>query len=286
MTKIMITGIGGPAGRSLAQQLLKRHHTVIGADMRIVDFPGIQTYQVPAANDPTFVTELRKIATLEQVDLLIPTVTEELMVLAEAWNGQGPQVVLSSYAATQLANDKYLTSEQLRAWGVSIPRYALPSQVQSPDDVAAKIGWPCLSKPRVSRGGRGVVVHDETDWPAIAALNDSSILQEFASGTDYAPNVYLGRNSGEPVVVALEKTALTGGHVGNAVAVQRVDAPDVANLALAAVIALGLQGPLDVDIRRRADGTPVVLEVNARFGANSAHAPEILTALLTNYEVN
>ena len=50
--------------------------------------------------------------------------------------------------------------------------------------------------------------------------------------------------------------------------------------------AVRLQGPLDVDIRRRADGTPVVLEVNARFGANSAHAPEILTALLTNYEVN
>ena len=196
MAKIMVTGIGGPAGRSLTQQLLKRHHTVIGADMRMIDFPGAQTYQLPAANDPTFVCELRQIATTEQIDLLIPTVTEELIVLAQTWNGQGPQMVLSSYAATYLANDKYLTCEQLHAQGVAVPRYMLPSQVHSPDDVATSVGWPCLSKPRVSRGGRNVVVHHETDWPAIAALDDCSILQEFAAGTD---DSVAGNNDGDGV---------------------------------------------------------------------------------------
>jgi carbamoyl-phosphate synthase large subunit len=37
---------------------------------------------------------------------------------------------------------------------------------------------------------------------------------------------------------------------------------------------------LDIDIRRRRDGTPVVLEINARFGANIRHAPEVLDAAL------
>ena len=36
-------------------------------------------------------------------------------------------------------------------------------------------------------------------------------------------------------------------------------------------------------MRRRADGVPVVLEINARFGANSAHAPEVLDRLLDEY---
>jgi carbamoyl-phosphate synthase large subunit len=38
-----------------------------------------------------------------------------------------------------------------------------------------------------------------------------------------------------------------------------------------------------VDVRRRADGTPVILEINARFGANSHHAPEVLDALLAEH---
>lgn len=38
-----------------------------------------------------------------------------------------------------------------------------------------------------------------------------------------------------------------------------------------------------MDIRRDADGTPVVLEVNSRFGANSASAPELLAAVLAEW---
>jgi len=147
--------------------------------------------------------------------------------------------------------------------------------------VAANLGWPCLGKPRVGRGGRGVTVYHKQDWEAITALDDRFILQEFAPGTDYAPNVYLD-GTGHAVVVVLEKTRLKEGIVGNALEVQRVDTPDVAALAVSAGRALGFRGPLDVDVRRRAAGLPVVLEINARFGANLAHAPEVLDAMLAD----
>jgi carbamoyl-phosphate synthase large subunit len=58
------------------------------------------------------------------------------------------------------------------------------------------------------------------------------------------------------------------------------EAMDVGTVAMAAVGSLGLTGPVDVDVRRRDDGTPVVLDVNARFGANSWRAPELLGAVL------
>ena len=57
---------------------------------------------------------------------------------------------------------------------------------------------------------------------------------------------------------------------------------EIAALACAAAEALGLTGPVDMDIRRLADGTPVVLEINARFGANSAAAPALLSAVLAS----
>ena len=50
----------------------------------------------------------------------------------------------------------------------------------------------------------------------------------------------------------------------------------MALLAVKACHALKLKGPIDLDVRRMADGHPVVLEVNARFGANSSLAPELL----------
>jgi carbamoylphosphate synthase large subunit len=47
--------------------------------------------------------------------------------------------------------------------------------------------------------------------------------------------------------------------------------------------AVGLIGPLDIDIRRKSDGTPLVLEINARFGANIRYATEVFEAALAGY---
>lgn len=281
MSTFLVTGVGGPAGKNVATMLLERRHRVVGTDMRTLALVGIEFYPVPPAGAPDFLSTIHAIAAREQVDLIIPTVSEELPVFANDWNWQDSLRVLVSPAdAVNTANDKYLTAAALSNNGVAVPRFALPSQVHSLEEVARKLGWPCISKPRVGRGGREVTWHPEQDWPAVATLNDHYILQEFAVGTDYAPNVCLGRD-GQAVVVVLEKTELKEGIVGNAKQVKRVDAPDVAELAAAAARTVGLLGPLDIDIRRRKDGVPVVLEINARFGANIRHAPEVLDAVLS-----
>ena len=280
MNSFLVTGIGGPAGQSVANLLLERKRRVAGTDIRIITLLGAAFYPVPPANAPDFLTAIHTIAGSAQIDLIIPTVTEELPVFASGWSWQEQfPVLVSSAEPVKIANDKYLTASALSAKGVSVPRFALPSQLHSPRELAQRIGWPCISKPRVGRGGREVTWHPEQDWPAIAALGDGYILQEFAAGTDFAPNIHLGRD-GKAVVVVLEKTELKEGIVGNAKSVRRVDAPDVADLAAAAARAVGLSGPLDIDIRRRSDGIPVVLEINARFGANIRYAPEVLEAVL------
>ncbi len=280
MNSFLVTGVGGPAGESVAKLLLEHQQRVAGTDIRIINLPDVAFYPVPPANAPDFLSSILAIAHNARVDLIIPTVSEELPMFASGWVWQADfPVLVSSAEAVRIANDKYLTATALSANGVSVPRFALPSQLHSPQEVAHKIGWPCISKPRVGRGGREVTWHPQEDWPAIAALGDGYILQEFAAGTDFAPNVYLGQD-GQATVVVLEKTELKEGLVGNAKSVRRVQAQDVADLAAAAARAVGLFGPLDIDIRRRSDGVPVVLEINARFGANIRYAPEVLEAVL------
>ena len=283
MSKILVTGVGGPAGRSVTSLLLEQGVYVVGTDMKLVEMDGIRFYQVPQADDPRLLSEVYAIAKQEKVDLVIPTVSEELPVFSTSWQWHAElPLLISSAKAVETANDKYLTSLALSNANVSVPRYCLPSQLYSPDDLAGRIGWPCISKPRVGRGGREVLLHDEDDWLAILTLGDNYILQEFADGTDYAPNVYVSPD-GQSTVIVLEKTELKEGKVGNAKSVRRAQDEDVAELAKAAAQAVGLVGPLDIDIRRKSDGRPVVLEINARFGANIRYAPEVFEAALAGY---
>lgn len=280
MSTFLVTGVGGPAGRNVAALLLERGHRVVGTDMQAISPEGITFYQVAAANDPGLLPSIHQIARREKVDLVIPTVSEELIVFAKGWQWADKIPVLVSPAkAVETANDKYLTSLALSTHAVEVPRFALPSQIHSAAELAEKIGWPCISKPRVSRGGREVSLHSAEDWPLIAAMSDRFILQEFAAGVDYAPNVFAGPG-GKNVIVSLEKTELKEGIIGNAKKVVRTDTPDVADLAGRAAAAVGLTGPLDVDVRRRRDGVPVVLEINARFGANIRYASEVLDAAI------
>ena len=285
MARILVTGIGGPAGRSVAALLRARGHCVLGVDARDLSPDGVEFSRVALADDPRFLAGLARVAAARGAELLIPTVTEELTVVAAEWDAVSPvPAMIGPAEAVRVANDKLLTCRQLSRAGVAVPRFCLPSEAGSAADVARLLGWPCLSKPRVGRGGRGVVVRYETDWPAMALLDDGYILQEFLPGTDYGPNLFLPRSPGmEATAVVLEKTQLKEGLVGNALEVRRVAASDVLALAVAAARSLGFSGPLDVDIRNGRDGAPAVLEINARFGANIAFAPEVLDAALADW---
>jgi carbamoylphosphate synthase large subunit len=281
MATILVSGVGGPAGSNVAKLLLARGFGVVGTDMRDMEFPGIVFFRVPPAADADYLNATREIATREKTVLFIPTISDELTIVAAGWSGI--PAVISPSGAAETANDKYRTAVALAAAGVPVPRFALPSQMHSPEELAERIGWPCISKPRVGRGGRGVLIRETVDWPEVAVLDDGYILQEFASGIDYAPNVFIAQD-GNDLVVVLEKTELKEGRVGNASSVRRVDDAEVGRVAIAAARAAGLVGPQDVDIRKRSDGQPVVLEINARFGANIRSTPEVFEALLAQME--
>lgn len=284
---VVVTGAAGPAGRALGAQLARRPDVrAVGVDLTPRAVPGFERVDpVPAAGDPAYDRATLELVRRYEADLLVPSVSEELAhlaVLAEAAGLTGT-VVVAGPGPTATAADKLLTMLALDRQGIEVPRHAVADAL---DSAAQALDWaagPVVVKPRVARGGRGVHVVEDARDPVWATLDASWIVQSFAPGPEYCPQVYQSPTTGETQVVVLEKTGRKQGRVGNATTVTRLpegDAADVADVARAATEALGLVGPLDMDVRRLGDGTPVVLEVNARFGAVSASAPELLDAVL------
>lgn len=300
MKTILITGIGGPAGAALSAQIAESRkgdaqRRWLGVDVVDVDTPHLDAFDLVAlAADADYAPSMRAAFARHAPDLVIPTVSDELpqiAVLAELLGLTGPvaggdgHIVSSASGPTSVAWDKLLTMWALEQAGVPIPGYASATALSGPDGAIDLLGAPFILKPRVSRGGRGVRVIESADepWPA---GDGSWIAQGFAPGTEYSPQVYRSPVTGKSTVVILEKTALKQGRVGNAAEVVRLAAgsePEVEAIAARTAEALGLIGPLDMDVRRAEDGQPLVLEVNSRFGANSAYAPELLDAVLAEW---
>ncbi|MDD1476347.1 ATP-grasp domain-containing protein [Arthrobacter sp. H16F315] len=289
--RVLVTGACGPAGKAIAAQLKARGIPVLGTDIReLPDGAGFTVLPVPHATDAERVSALRRLVSQEGINLVIPTVSEELPQLAafRAAFGADVRVMIGDPGPVALAHDKLFTAWQLHAAGVPVPRFGVPSDFADADAAMAALGGPVVVTPRASRGGRGVTVVDggtEMDWQR---LPDSHIVQEFIPGNEYRPMVFgtPAHNGAAPFVVVVAKVGPADRILGNAVTTRRAEAGeaiDVGNVAMAAVRALGLTGPVEVDVRRRADGTPVVLTVNARFGSNSGLAPELLDAVLASF---
>jgi len=281
---ILVTGIGGPAGKCATSYLIQNGCTVIGTDMRAVSSDVAHFFEVPAADDAAFIPAMLKIVDDYDVSLLIPTVSEELPVFANnkaTFAARECHVMIASYLAVNIANDKLKTARLLDQLGIAVPR-TLPGNTPH-TTVMETLGLPVIAKPRISRGGRGVVLY--TSPEALAKeLRGNIVYQEFMSGEEYDVNLYVNHKGVLQSCVVLHKTSLREGRVGNALAVERTQREDIAHLCSLAVMALGYIGPADIDVRLDATGTPRLLEINARLGANALSASEVMDDLMSDWE--
>lgn len=282
MPTVLVTGVGGPAGQNCAVLFKQAGWRVVGVDMRDVqgaDKEGIDFHLVPACNDPHYLPTLTQLMALTGADVLLPTVSEELPLIAREAARSRALVAISPSWAVDTAHDKYLTWQFATAAGIPVPAALLASQAQArPELIAAELGLPFISKPRVGRGGRGIQLHQTAS--DVTGMEADLMLQAFAPGTEYSVNLFCGADS--EVVVVLQKLAMREGVTGNATKIERVQAPDVRDLAIKVARGLGLRGLVDMDVRRTEQGEPRLLEVNARAGANIRHAPEVFGAFVSS----
>ena len=218
-----------------------------------------RSYRVPMADDPDYVEELLAICEAENVRLAIPTIDDELPILAAArdrFRAVGVTLVCSPEATATLCNDKYATCVRLAEAGVPAAKSYLPAQLTDGMDL------PLFIKPRVGRGAVGafpVRTPEELDF--FLHYVESPIVQEYLSGPEYTIDV-LCDFDGQPLsIVPRERVVIRAGVIdrGRTVNDRRLTA-----LAEATCKALKFVGPINIQCRMRGD-QPAVFEINPRF---------------------
>jgi len=282
--KILITGIGGPAGKATASFLRTNSLSFIGADMNPEidkEYPN-QFFAVPPAIDNEFIPRLLEIAKREGVKLIIPTVDEEFIPITtniKLFERAGINLIVSSLDTVKICRDKYITADFLGKKGIPVPRTVLLGN--GIGEEIKQFCFPLLIKPRSGRGGRGITVfNNEAELrDSISKFDDSFILQEFIDGQEYDVNMFI--HDGEVLVnQVLLKTELEHGNYGNATKTVPIRDAVVEEVASKVAKVLRAEGPIDIDIRKTANGSPYVLEINPRIGANALQAPNALVELL------
>lgn len=214
-----------------------------------------------------YVNRLLKISRSEKIDLVIPTVSEELLPLAERrreFETQGVRLMVSEAAAISVAVDKWRTYEFCQAEKIRSPRTALAQGKTSVGAFARRFGYPVSVKPRKGRGSAGFCVIP--DRRALHTLNpiQDTIVQEYIEGPEFSTDVLM--QDGVPVIAVPRERIRT--ESGISVIGRTVRLPAVSKFAMRICEALGLEGVANVQIKLDR-GRPTLIEVNPRFAGTT-----------------
>ena len=206
MTRVLVTGVGGPAGVAVLRSLLKRGDVeVFAGDM---DGWASGLYLVPAERrrilqpglSPDFVDGIRQLCTTDAIDVVVSTVDVELPPLAARRDDLGGAVLAAPSVATL-----DVTLDKWELAGRCAPLLRVPfTRLLNADGIALRWIFPVIVKPRRGAGSRGVrLIPDRATLTAMEP-DEALIIQEHLPGDEFSVDV-LADNDGN-VVAAVPRT--------------------------------------------------------------------------------
>jgi carbamoyl-phosphate synthase large subunit len=269
---VLITGAGGAAAVTLITSLAPSYRVIAGdidplaAGLYLV--PAAQRVLLPRGDDPAFADVLLEVARRCHADLVIPTVDVELPVVAAKvgdFERAGVAVLVESSQTLERCQDK-LTLVGLCQGSVRVPRTVLLERTTSADELE-RLGLPFIVKPRLGAGGRGFAVISSGEDLHGVPRDGTMLAQEHLPGEEFSIDV-LARPDGHVVAAVPRRRDKVDS--GIAVAGRTVRDPELEDFGRSVARLIGATGVVNVQARRAVDGTPALLEVNARFPGTMA----------------
>ena len=291
--RILFTGVGRriellQAFRNAAL-VLNKDLKIYGADMAgtapalaYCDF----TRRVVAMKDPGYIQNLLDICLSDHIDLLIPTIDTDLLILSEnkeKFEAIGTRVMISAPDKIRICRDKNNTSQFFVDCGLHAP---MPVN----DWKEYKSGFPAFIKPKDGSSSiNAFKVENEEELEVYAGQVEDYIVQPFVSGREYTIDIFCDWD-GEPIsIVPRERLQIRAGEV-----LKTQICMDSIMIEEAKVLCAAFKPccPMTVQLIRDDDGTDWYIEINPRFGGGAplsmkagARSAETILKLMDGEEV-
>ena len=264
------------------------HVVGINSDEKFLLRDGVDVgYAVPRSTEPDYLPTVLRICEKENVNVIFPYVTSELLIMAENksyFEDRGIKVSVSSPESIKVANDKVALAKILHEY---MPKQTVVRDALDCVAFATSVGYPnkliCCKLPDKC-GGIGFCVIDEVrgrdmtlfnkfgvnrfiTLGMLAELVESSdetvILQEYEEGTDCS---ICGLADNGVLLHALGFEGLIMAY-GSAMAARISTNESAIAITRKVVEATGIDGNFCCDFILKGDGSAVLLEVNPRLTA-------------------
>ncbi|MBD3331770.1 ATP-grasp domain-containing protein [candidate division GN15 bacterium] len=228
----------------------------------------------PSVEPDGFLEAVSQHLTSHTVDMLYPVgdVATDVVARHQDELGKLTRVFLPSYDSFTKGRDKVLTLKAAESIGVPIPTTAYPDE-STLEASASHVGFPCLVKPAISAGARGITkVHGFRDLERCFRETERRFgrcfIQGFVppGGMQYKADTVVDSGHSTIATVVYEKLRFYPPEAGSSVLNRTVYHPEVAAHVAAMMTHLKWRGFCDFDfILDPRDGTTKLMEINPRF---------------------
>lgn len=291
---ILFTGVGRriellQAFRNAAL-VLNKEIKIYGADMAGTA-PALAycdyTRKVVAMKDPGYIDNLLRICSVDHIDLLIPTIDTDLLVLSEnkkKFEEIGTRVMISAPDKIRICRDKNNTSQFFEDCGLHAP---MPVN----DWKEYKAGYPAFIKPKDGSSSiNAFKVENEEELEVYAGQVDDYIVQPFVSGHEYTIDIFCDWYGNPVTIVPRERLQVRAGEVLKT----RIELDqNMIEESRELCKAFKPCGPMTVQLIRDDAGTDWFIEINPRFGGGAplsmkagARSAEAILKLMDGEEVS
>ena len=266
-TTVLITGIAGDIGQSIAKALMGADCELLGCDMQ--EFPPYRAfvkrfYPVPsAASGEAYWQALKDVIEKQRVSFLIPVSEPEILFLdgkRKEMEVLGVLVLMNDQKSLSIFLDKFETARFLECLGLPFPRTYLVNDLK-----VASLGFPVIVKSRRGCGSKSVwKIKDHQEFEDIRKKNSGGfVVQEYLGmdSDEYTTGVF---SDGTKVSSITFKRKL--GFGGLSSEVDLVEPLFMQDLAEKIAKAVFLKGSINIQTRKVGDRY-VPFEVNPRISS-------------------
>jgi len=276
----------------------EREIYLIGTDMKVdktIEQIVDECILVPPVSDENYVESLLEICRKKHVDILIPGISDELLLLCEReeeFKKAGTKISISNRQSIEICVNKIRFYDFATENGITMPKYCRVSNLEEFDSACEYLGYPekgFVIKTTESSGSRGVriidprksradILFNEKPNSLFASLEDvKSILleagefpemmaMEYLPGREYSVDVLA--DNGEILYMCGRDSNIVNASIPmDAVLAKNEEAYEICRKI---VKLLRISGNADFDFKFDETGHPVLMEVNPRMAATMA----------------